>query len=278
MNNTASSEVEWATITPDKVIVANTKKVWICSPFANDDQFAEPMTGTSNAETTRMLLEGAMAAAKIAIPVSCNPPILTQKQLVWQFIGTYHLAKATPLLMKEAGKRFAIALRHDLSNWAFEKAQKTKGHDQLALLDIKSLGYQAKELVESIIPSVSTTLLDYFYRSVNDIDPIDCVGYIHATERLSLSETQNHIHKVDNLLPENVNATRSLRVHNTQGGDAEKVEKNADLIARLSPSERTRAIRACYETSVLLYSLPREGYLLETELENMFQPFKLEAR
>lgn len=279
MNTTAKGEVEWATITPDKVIVANTKKVWICSPMANDAQFAEPMTGTSNnTAITKLLLDGAIAAGRIAIPFSCHPPALTINQLVWQYVSTYHLAKATPILMKEASRRFAITLRHDLSNWAFEKAQELKGQERLALLDIKALGYQGEELVENIIPSVSTTLLDYFERSVNDIDPIDCVGYIHAVEKLSQSEIQQDIRKVDKLLPENINASRSLRVRNTRGGDAVKVEKNADLIARLAPAERNRVIRACYETAILLFSLPRKGYLLEAELENIFQHFKLKTK
>ena len=275
MKITASSDLEWATITPDKVIVANTEKVWICSPFTRDTQFAEPMTRIANTAITRRLLDGAMGAAKMAIPFSCNPPALTPNQLVWQLISAYHQARATPILMREAGQRFAIALRHDLSNWAFEKAKENNDRHRLALLDIKSLGYRAKELVEAITPSVSTTLLDYFQRSVNDLDPIDCVGYIHATERLSFNESKQHIQAIDNLLPENINATRCLRMDSSLSNDPEKVEPNADLIARLSSPERTRVIRACYETSLLLFSLPRKGYLLEAELEEMLKPFKL---
>jgi len=144
-----------------------------------------------------------------------------------------------------------------LSNWAFERAKEEADHDRLALLDIKSLGYRAEELVEAITPSVATTLLDYFQRSVNDSDPIDCVGYIHATERLSHKERKQHIRAIDDLLPENINATRCLRVRNHCGNDADKV------------------IRACYETSLLLFSLPRAGYLLEAELEEILKPFKL---
>ncbi len=277
MKITASSDLEWATITPDKVIVANTEKVWICSPFAENTQFAESMTGIANTAITRRLLDGAMGAAKMAIPFSCSPPDLTPNQLVWQLVSAYHLAHAIPILMKEAGQRFAIALRHDLSNWAFEQAKEEADRDRLALLDIQSLGYRAEELVAAIIPSVSTTLLDYFQRSVKDIDPIDCVGYIHATECLSHSEGKEHIQAIDNLLPENINATRCLRMDSSLSNDSEKVEQNADLIARLSSPERTRVIRACYETSLLLFSLPRKGYLLESELEEMLQPFRSEA-
>jgi len=67
MNTTASTEVEWVTITPDKVVVANTANVWICSPFANDGQFAESMSGKGNTAVTRNLLDGAMAAAEMDV-------------------------------------------------------------------------------------------------------------------------------------------------------------------------------------------------------------------
>ncbi|MGB5711367.1 MAG: hypothetical protein WBM44_10715 [Waterburya sp.] len=274
MKTTASTEVEWVTITPDKVIVANTENVWLHSPLDNEGQFAEPMIGNANSAKTSKLLDGAVAAAKIATPFSSNK-FLTPNRLVWQLGGAYHIAHATPTLMKKAGQRFAIALRHGLGNWAFEKAKKETGHDRLVLLDIKSLGYRAEELVKAIIPSASTTLIDYFQRSVSDVDPIDCVGYVHALERMSLGARKEHIHKIDDLLPLNVDATRCLRVDHSLGVNTKHLEENVDMIARLAPSERTRVIRACYETALLLFNYPREGYLSETELEYLLKPFKL---
>lgn len=277
MKTTSSTEVEWATIALDKVVVANSEKVWLHSPIDDGDRFAEPMAGIGSTITTRKLLDGAMAAAKMAIPSSNNPPGLTPNRLVWQLAGAYQIAHATPSLMEEAGQRFAAASRHSLSNWAFEKAKEETGHDRLALLDIKSLGYRAEELVQTIIPSAAMTLVDYFKRGVHDSDPIDCVGYAHALERLSLGAKEEHIQKIKDLLPPNVNATRCLKVHSSVGGDAEHVEENVKMIARLSSSERTRIVRACYETALLLFSPPKEGYFSETELENMFEPFKSEV-
>lgn len=277
MITSSSTEIEWATIAPDKVIVATSENVWLHPIVDNGDRFAEPMTGIGSTTTTKKLLDGAMAAAaKVAIP-SDKPPALTPNRLVWQLAGAYQTAHATPPLMEEAGQRFAAASRHSLSNWAFQKAKEETGHDQLALLDIKSLGYRAEELVQAIIPSAATTLVDYFKRSVHDLDPIDCVGYTHALERLSLGAKKEHIRKIEGLLPPNVNATRCLRVHSSVGGDVEHVEENVEMIAQLSSTERTRIIRACYETALLLFSPPKEGDLLETELENMFEPFKSEV-
>lgn len=275
MKTTASTEVEWAIIAPDKVVVATAENVWLSSPQENGDRFSKPITGAGNTAITRKLLDGAMAAAKIAIPLEEKPPALTPNRYVWQLAGAYQIAHATPELMEEAGKRFASSDRHILSEWAFEKAKEETGHDRLALLDIKSLGYRAEELVKKIIPSASMTLVDYFRRSVQDIDPIDCVGYGHALERLAIGAKQEHIEKIENLLPANVNATRCFKVHSSVGGDAEHVEENVEMIAQLSFAERTRVIRACYETALLLFSPPQEGYLAEAELEEMLKPFRV---
>lgn len=275
MKTTASTEVEWATIAPDKVVVATAERVWLDSPLDDQKRFAKPITGTGNTAITRNLLDGAMAAAKVAIPSDNKPPALTPNRLVWQLAGAYQTAHAGPILMREAGERFASADRHDLSDWAFEKAKEETGHDRLALLDIESLGYRAEELVKTVIPASAMVLVDYFQRSVRDLDPIDCVGYTYALERMSLGAKQEHIEKIEDLLPPDVNATRCLRVHSSLGADAEHVEENVEMIAQLSFAERTRVIRACYETALLLFSPPQEGYLSEVELEDMLKHFKI---
>ena len=275
MKTTASTVVEWATIAPDKVVVANSQKVWLHSSLDDVDTSGQEIVG-GNTAITRNLLDGAMAAAKVAIPLGSKPPALTPNRYIWQLAGAYQITHATPTLMTEAGKRFALANRHELSDWIFEKAKEETGHDRLALLDIQSLGYRAEELVQSIIPAASMILVDYFQRSVHDVDPIDCVGYAYALERLAIGAKQEHIDKIENLLPANVRATRCFKVHSSVGSDAEHVEENLEMIARLSFVERSRVIRACYETALLLFSPPSEGYVSEAELEEMLKPFRVE--
>ena len=277
MKISASTEVEWATITPDKVVVANTENAWICSPFAHNGQFADPTIGIGDSTKTSKLLDGAMAAASMATAFNPKSLTLSSNRLVWQLIGAYQIAYATPILMRKASQRFAIALRHDLSNWALEKARKKATQARLLLIDIESLGYRSEELVRAITPSVSTTLVNYCQRSVRDKDPIDCVGYVHALERLSLSSRKKDLQKIDNYLPSDVDFSRYLELNNTLGGETKNVEGNADLIARLSSAERTRVIRACYETALLAFSPSTEAYLSEIELEYLLQPFRLEA-
>ena len=177
--------------------------------------------------------------------------------------------------MKQASQKFASLNRDTLSSWALDKSEEEKGHNKLVLLDLQSLGYQAEELVKNIVPSAAKSLVDYFIRSVNDSDPIDCVGFTHAIERLSLGAKEEHIQRVEALLPSGVNATRCMNVHSSLGADAEHVEENVDTIAGLSSAERIRIVRACYETALLIFSPPQEGYHSEAELEQMLKPFRL---
>ncbi len=277
MKTTSSTEVEWASIAPNKVVVATDKEVWLHSPLGDGDQFSSAMRSAGNVATTRKLLDGAIAVAKITISSQKRPPDLTPTRYIWQLAGAYQIAHVTPPLMELASISFAGASRHILSNWASEKALEETGHDRLALLDIQALGYRAEDLVKTVIPSAAMALVEYFTRSVHDSDPIDCVGYAHALERLSLGAKKEHIQKIEALLPPSVNATRCLRVHSSVGGDADHVEENVEMIAKLSSTERTRIVRACYETALLYFSPPTEGYISETELEYMLKPFKSEV-
>ncbi|MEM8722616.1 MAG: hypothetical protein AAGE84_25560 [Cyanobacteria bacterium P01_G01_bin.39] len=275
MATTSSTQIEWANIAPGKVIVATEHEVWLHTLTGVEDRFWEPMTGAGNIATTYRLLDGAMAAAKLAVACDSRPPDLTYNRLVWQLAGAYQITHATPPGMEKARQNFASAANHSLSNWAADKVQEETGHDQLALLDIQSLGYRAADLVENIFPPAAKVLVDYFNRSVNDSNPIDCVGYTYALERLSLGAKSEHIQTIEAMLPPGVNATRCLRVHSSVGADAEHVEENVEIIAELSSSERTRIVRACYETALLIFSPPQNGYLSSRELEDKLKPFKL---
>lgn len=273
---TSSTDCEWVRIAPDKVVVATADRTWLhrLDPADRNDRFAQAMVGTGSLATTRKLLDGAIAAAKIAISSSTKPPPLTPARWVWRLAGAYQVSHVTPPLMEEASQRFAAAGREVLAKWAAEKAQEERGHDQLALLDIQSMGYQAEEVVKAIVPPAAMVLVDYFTRSVRDSDPIDCVGYTYALERISLRVGEEYIQKVESLLSPGINATRSLRVHSSVGSDSEHVEEGVEMIAGLSCEERTRIARASYETALLFFSPPEKGYMSEEELLDMLKPFK----
>jgi pyrroloquinoline quinone (PQQ) biosynthesis protein C len=180
--------------------------------------------------------------------------------------------------MDKAAQSFASSGRRSLAQWAAQKACEEGGHDRLALLDIQSMGYEAKAVVEALVPPAAVALVDYFTRSVQAPDPIACVGYCYTMERLALGIGEEHIQAVEALLPPGIQATRCLRVHSSVGSDVEHVEETIEMVAGLAPEERTRVVSACYETALLCFSPPKEGYISDEELQNMLRSVETHNR
>lgn len=268
---------EWAQIAPGKVVVAIAERAWLYHPISREDRFSQPMSCPGHIATTRKLLDIAIAVAQQAIKSDLRPPNLTPTRWIWRLASAYHLTSRVPELMKNAAKSFAANGHSDLEAWALEKAESEKDHDRLALLDIQSLGYDAEAVVKELVPPAAMALMDYFTRSAQDSNPIDCVGYAYTMERLSLGIGEDYIQKVEGLLPNNVKATRCLRVHSSIGADAEHVDENVLVIAKLDSAERTRIARACYETALICFSPPPVDYISDQELERILQPLKLKS-
>ena len=266
MRNDFLIDTESACFVPDEVVVKT----------ANLTRVHRPDLGT--AAKTRKLLDGAVAFAKRAVSSSSRPPALSRTRWVWRLAGSYHLTHSTPRLMEEAAQRFAASGRKSLTQWAAQKASEEGGHDRLALLDIQSLGYQAKAVVEALVPPAAAALMDYFSRSVQAPDPISCVGYCYTMERLALGIGEKYIQAVEALLPPGTQATRCLRVHSGVGSDVDHVEETVEMVAGLAPEERVRVAAACYETALLCFSPPKEGYILEEELQNVLRPLESHTR
>jgi hypothetical protein len=270
------ANAEWAHIAPGKVVVATNERAWIYQPLAKDDPFAQSMTGFGSFATTRKLLDTAIAAAKQAVKSEVKPPALTSIRWVWRLASAYHLTNPIPQLMKDAARGFAMNNRAALEAWALEKVAEETGHDQLALLDIQSLGYDAEAVVKALMPPAAVALIDYLTRSVQDGNPIDCVGYTYTMERLSMAIGEEYLQKVEALLPANVNATRCQRVHSAVGADANHVGENVSLIAELNAPERSRIARACYETALMCFSPPSVEYISDEKIQQIIKPLKIE--
>lgn len=271
------TNAEWAQIAPGKVIVATEDRSWLYRSRSAGDRFLQPMEGAGSIATTRKLLDGALAAARYAVDSNIRPPALTPLRWVWRLAGAYRLTCLVPRLLEEAAQNFASTDRYMLAQWAIEKSNEETGHDLLALRDILALGYDAEAVVEVLVPPAATVLMDYFVRSVRDNDPIDCVGYSYTMERLAMGVDEEYIQKVEVLLPPNINATRCLRVHSSVGADADHVEENASTIAKLTSTERSRIARACYETALMCFSPPPEGYISDAELQQIIEPLKTKS-
>jgi pyrroloquinoline quinone (PQQ) biosynthesis protein C len=274
MRNDFLTDIEWVRIAPDKVVVATADRVWLYRPSSGDNSnfLAQPRSGASSVATTQKLLDTSIVLAKRAILSSHRPPALNPTRWIWHLAGQYHLTHFTPQLMQKAAQIFAAAGRYSLAQWATQKAIEERGHDRLALLDIQSLGYKAEAVVEALVPLSAEVLLDYFTRSVESSDPISCVGYSYTLERLALAISEEYIQAVETLLPLGTNATRCLRVHSGVGSDVEHVEETVELIAALTPEERTCVAIACYETALLYFSSPQRGYPSDEKLQQILRP------
>jgi hypothetical protein len=272
----STTDVEWAQIAPNKIIIATEDRTWLSRPRLEKSPFSQPMEGEGSITTTRNLLDGAIAAAKYAVNSDARPPALTATRWIWRLAGQYHLTHSVPRLMKEAAQRFASTGCSILAQWATEKAKEETGHDLLALRDIQSLGYNAEAVVKALVPPAAAVLVNYVSRSVQDSDPIDCVGCAYTVERIALGVDEKYIQNVETLLPKNTHATRCLRVHSSIGADTEHIEETAEMVAKLTTSERIRIVRACYETALLCFSPPSEEYISNEELQQILAPLKLQ--
>lgn len=256
--------------TPDEVVVKTASRTWM-------HQVGSASSSTLQTATARKLLDGAIVAAKSSVSSLSKPPALTRTRWVWRLAGAYHLCHSTERLMEEAARRFSLAERWSLAQWAARKATEETSHDRLALLDIQAMGYQADAVVKALVPPAARTLVDYFTQSVQASDPIGCVGYSYAMERLATAIGEEYINRVELLLPSGIYATRCLRVHSGVGADREHVEETVALVAGLTSQERGRVAKSCYQTALLCFSAPQEGYISDEELHNRLQSLESSA-
>jgi hypothetical protein len=232
----------------------------------------------SNTAKIRDHLDGAIVFAWNTVKSNRKPPALTCTRWLWRLAASYHLCHSSSQLMEQAAQHFAASGRQRLAQWAAQKAREERGHDQLALLDIASMGYEASEVVKAFYPPSAKALVDYFTQSVQASDPIRCVGYIYTIERLGLVNKEEFIQTVKALLPPDVHATRCLHVHSSVGVEVEHVKDALEMLAGLSFEELTQVAIACYETALLCFSPPNESYISDEELQKVLRPLELHHR
>jgi hypothetical protein len=264
---------EWARVAPGRVIVATGDGAWEHRVHGAGlpDMFDAPMRGRGTPDSTRWLLDGAIGAAAAGRAASRAPLPLTPLRWLWRLAGYYLTTEATSRLMPEAARRFAAAGHRDLADWAVLRAREETGHDTLAVRDIRALGYEPRHVLQRFIPPAAKALVDYFTATVREApDPIGCVGYAYALERLAAERGASDIDAVQAILPRGVNATRCLRVHSAAGSDAQHVAETIETVVRLSPAHRAAVAKACFETARLFYA-PAAGVPADGELFDRLQ-------
>ena len=274
------AEIEWAQLTPETVVVATRECSWLhqLDAFDPDDPFARPMQCVGSLATTRNLLDGAISAAQQIAQETVSQeggrPQLTEARWVWRLAGYYHTTHATPRLMAEAAVRFAAAGRQALADYAMEKVHDEGGHDELALKDLRALGYCAEAVVAELVPPTAEALVDYFARCVHTENPVGCVGYAYALERLAVTNGRDYIRQVEAALPAGVRATRCLRAHSATSADAKHVGDALEVTAALPAEDRRLVAQACYETALIACRPPSGGHIAETALRHRVAALK----
>lgn len=268
------TDLEWAQIAPDKVVIAAKDKAWLHHPSFAKNRFAKPMTDRGNVATTTKLLNGAIAAAKRVTRSSIKPPSCTTSRWIWQLARAYHLCLVTPEIMEEASIGFAMLGRWNLAEWAAHKANYEEGRDRLILQEIKSIGYDPQAVVKTF-PSSTSLLIDYFIRSVRDWNPIDCVGYSYTMERLAIEFKKEYLNKPSLLA---IKVDFEPKLHSDISSSIERAERIANIVAELAAKERIRVAVACYETAIMCLNLSTKGYTSDKELQRILKPLKLDNK
>lgn len=267
--------LQWVELAPGLVIVADDRQSWLHGPsgFSTGDPFDEEMTGEASLESTRNLLEGALAVGirrAQALAMMTMPekrPALTVARWLWQLAANYRTTHATPPTMQAAAERFREAGRRDLEAYALEKVKDEAGHDKLAMADIKGLGYPPEKIIDLFRPPHALAAVDYFKAAVRGEHPVCCVGYAYALERMAATRGQEAIDRVEAALPPGVRATRCLRVHSAIGHDQDHVEDAIRITAAQPAGDRIRIARAAFETITILRSVHPDGNPTNEDLE-----------
>lgn len=254
--------LEWLEISSGVTLVATATRAFLHTPSGfGADPFDLPMEGPGSAATTHWLFEGAIVAAARVFHArgNSNPSEidearpLTVAHWAYRLAGYYHTTHATRRLLPVVEQRFAALGRPSLAAWASHKRHDEAGHDQLALRDLHELGYRARDLVDAFVPRRAAAWVELFETLAAADDPVGCVGYAHALERLALLRGREEVRAIEQSLPEGVNATRCLRTHSALGSDAQHVHENVTTTSALSSDERRAVIEACHRTARIYF-------------------------
>lgn len=256
----------WARLDAATTIYASPRRAWI---YRGEDPAppapSAPLADADAVAVARNLLDGAVAAAFRCARPAAVPP-LTPTRWAFRLAGLYHLTHSTPRLLELAAGRFAAAGRTVLADWARTRSREESHHDLLALRDLQALGLDGEAVVRALRPRAALRLVAAFERSVHAPDPVGCVGYAYAIERLAMTVREADIQAVEAVLPAGVRATRCLRVHSAAGSDADHVADTLVAVARLGAEERREVAVWAHETARLCFEPDPAGPPSDAEI------------
>lgn len=234
------------------LLIASSRGAWIQPPGLDGLAFSGPMPrflpGTR--ETTRHLLDGAIAAAEREAQL-CDPPPMTPLRWVCELVNQWYVASESIALLEEAWQLYDGMRRPDIAAFTEKRLADERGHDQFPLNDLTALGYSAAEVVRRVPPApAAAALVAYAAQAIRGAEPVEFLGYIHAMERHVIRLSPEWFAELERVLPEGVDATSGLRAHAAEL-DTEHVEEAIAFFAGLPADDRTRLAVGCYRTTVV---------------------------
>jgi hypothetical protein len=227
----------------------------------------------ATAETTRRLLDGAIAAAERTAPRVSEPPI-TALRWAWNLVSQWHCARHSVALLPDVIERCEAMRRPDLAKFARMKLEEEQGHDQFPLADLRALGYDAESLVHAVAPAAAVTAgLEYARSCVWGEQPVEFLGYMYALERRMLRLSDDWFATLEAVLPPGVDAVSGVRSHATEL-DIEHVDEAVAFIAGLPADDRTAIAIGCYRTTQICCGRPEDQIPSEAELERSLSHFR----
>ena len=274
--------VQWAHLGVNGVLVASSRGAWLQQSGLSTLGtlgalgLSGPMPDNQPAteETTRQLLDGAIAAAERAAPGIEEPP-LTPRRWAWHLVSQWHCAHHSLAVWPYIIERFEAMARRDLAGFARQKLEDEQGHDQYALDDLTALGYDAEAAVREIRPAPTVTAaLQYARLCVEGETPVELLGYMYALERRVLNLDGEWLKDLAAILPPGVDAASGVRIHSSDL-DLEHVDEGIAFFTRLPAPDRTAVAVGCYRTTEICCAWSQDQIPTDAELEGCFPRFEI---
>jgi hypothetical protein len=242
--------VQWAHLGAGKTLVAASRGAWLQPTQPGALGLSGPMPDSAPAaiETTRNLLDGAIAAAERAAPPITRPAMTRQRWAV-DLAGQWYCAHHSVALLPELIQRYSAAGRDDLARFAQEKLDEEYGHDAFALADLRALGFDAEEFAAAAgARGEAAAMVDYARACARGDNPIDFLGYAYTLERRVLRLSDDWFAAVQAVLPAGVDAMSGVRAHASRF-DTAHVEQAISFFNGLGGRDRARIAASCFRTT-----------------------------
>lgn len=266
--------VQWVHLPDGNTLVAGSDGAWIQRPVIAALGLRFPMTDCirTTSQTTRHLLDGAIAAAERNAPAP-QPTPMTATRWTWQLMGQWYCAHHSVALLPTVASRYDSAGRRDLARFARRKLEEELGHDQFPLDDLRGLGHDAQALVRAVAPPpAARACVEYARACARGDHPVDLLGYVYALERRVIRVPDQWLTDLETVLPSGVDAVSAIRLH-AMDLDLEHVDEAIRFIAALPAGDRTRVAQACYRTTEICCAAFPDDNPTEAELERRFRQY-----